>query len=140
MSEDVNNEVETVETEEGQEPTPHEVQQAAIRQMMDQWADGKLTDAQSTFNDVMGGRADALVSDKKAEIAGTIYNQPITDGPEEEELPEPEEVEVEAEVEQEPEEVEAEEQPEAEAEVEETPEEEEEQQVEQEGETEDENV
>lgn len=133
MSEEINNEVEAVETEQGQEPTPHEVQQAAIRQMMDQWADGKLTDAQSTFNDVMGGRADALVSDKKAEIAGTIYNQPITDGPEEEELPEPEEVEVEAEVEQEPEEVEAE------AEVEETPEEEE-QQVEQEGETEDENI
>lgn len=134
MSEEINNEVEAVETEQGQEPTPHEVQQAAIRQMMDQWADGKLTDAQSTFNDVMGGRADALVSDKKAEIAGTIYNQPITDGPEEEELPEPEEVEVEAEVEQEPEA-----ETEVETEVEETPEEEVETEQE-EGETEDENV
>ena len=133
MSEEINNEVEAVETEQGQEPSPHEVQQAAIRQMMDQWADGKLTDAQSTFNDVMGGRADALVSDKKAEIAGTIYNQPFTDGPEEEELPEPEEVEVEAEVEQEPEEAEPE------TEVEETPEEEVETEQE-EGETENENV
>jgi|DEB0MinimDraft_4_1074332.scaffolds.fasta_scaffold03848_6 hypothetical protein len=131
MSEEINNEVEAVETEQGQEPTPHEVQQAAIRQMMDQWADGKLTDAQSTFNDVMGGRADALVSDKKAEIAATIYNDPITDSSEEEENSEPEEVEVEteADVEQEPE-----------VEVEDTPEEEEVEQEETEGEPEDENI
>lgn len=129
MSEEINNEVEAVETEQGQEPTPHEVQQAAIRQMMDQWADGKLTDAQSTFNDVMGGRADALVSDKKAEIAATIYNDPITDSSEEEENSEPEEVETEAEVEQEPE-----------VEVEDTPEEEEVEQEETEGEPEDENI
>lgn len=134
MSEEINNEVEAVETEQGQEATPHEVQQAAIRQMMDQWADGKLTDAQATFNDVMGGRADALVSDKKAEIAATIYNNQITDGPDGEGEPEPEE-DLRAEFEDT---LEADEEtPEEDVETEENSEEEEEQQ---EGETDEENV
>tara|TARA_B110000858_G_scaffold198139_1_gene262783 strand:- start:1027 stop:1347 length:321 start_codon:yes stop_codon:yes gene_type:complete len=68
MSEETN----TVETE--VEPTAHEIQQGAIRDMMDQWADGKLTDAQDTFNNVMGARADALVSATKDSVAANIYN------------------------------------------------------------------
>ena len=48
-----------------------------IRKMMDQWADGTLTDAQATFNDVVGRKADTLVSDRKAEVAASIFNQPV---------------------------------------------------------------
>lgn len=54
----------------------------AVRNMMDQWKDGKLTDAQDTFNSMMNDRADAMVADRKAEVAGSMFNQQI-------ELPEP---------------------------------------------------
>ena len=42
---------------------------AAVRQMMDQWKDGNLTDAQDTFNGMMNQRADELVAGRKAEVA-----------------------------------------------------------------------
>ena len=48
----------------------------AIRNMMDKMADGDVTGAQDSFNSIMNGRADALVSDRKAEIANAIFNNP----------------------------------------------------------------
>lgn len=54
--------------------SPENARQEIIRQMMDQWADGKLTDAQDTFNSIMNVRADELVGDRKAEISASIYN------------------------------------------------------------------
>ena len=47
----------------------------AVRNMMDQWKDGKLTDAQDTFNSMMNDRADAMVADRKAEVAGSFDNK-----------------------------------------------------------------
>ena len=68
----------------------------AVRNMMDQWKDGKLTDAQDTFNSMMNDRADAMVADRKAEVAGSMFNQQI-------ELPEPTAGDVDAAVPTEPE-------------------------------------
>lgn len=65
---------------------------AAVRQMMDQWKDGNLTDAQDTFNGMMNQRADELVAGRKAEVAATMFNTEVED----------EEVELEVEVEDEP--------------------------------------
>lgn len=65
---------------------------AAVRQMMDQWKDGNLTDAQDTFNNMMNQRADDLVAGRKAEVAATMFNTEVED----------EEVELEVEVEDEP--------------------------------------
>lgn len=64
----------------------------AVRQMMDQWKNGNLTDAQDTFNDMMNQRADELVAGRKAEVAATMFNTEVED----------EEVELEVEVEDEP--------------------------------------
>lgn len=57
---------------------------SVVRQMMDQWKDGKLTDAQDTFNSIMNDRADATVADRKAEVAGAMFNNagPVVDVPE----------------------------------------------------------
>ena len=109
------NEIETIEVD---DVKPQEdARQEVIRQMMDQWADGKLTDAQDTFNSIMNVRADELVSGRKAEISASIYNDPIGEYEsdeeigdiEPEEVPEPEEAS----------ELEQEEQPEEPAEAEE---------------------
>lgn len=64
----------------------------AVRQMMDQWKDGNLTDAQDTFDNMMNQRADELVAGRKAEVAATMFNTEVED----------EEVELEMEVEDEP--------------------------------------
>jgi len=64
----------------------------AVRQMMDQWKDGNLTDAQDTFDTMMNQRADELVAGRKAEVAATMFNTEVED----------EEVELEVEVEDEP--------------------------------------
>lgn len=64
----------------------------AVRQMMDQWKDGNLTDAQDTFDNMMDQRADELVAGRKAEVAATMFNTEVED----------EEVELEVEVEDEP--------------------------------------
>lgn len=56
------------------ELSPEDARQDAIRDMMDKWANGELTDAQDTFNSIMNVRADSLVGDRKAEIAAAIYN------------------------------------------------------------------
>lgn len=72
MSEDV----ETIEVE-ADNRSVEDARQEVIRQMMDQWADGKLTDAQDTFNGIMNVKADELVAGRKAEIAASIYNDPI---------------------------------------------------------------
>ena len=53
----------------------------AVRAMMDQWRDGKLTDAQDTFNTMMDQRADELVAGRKQEVATNMFSQA--------ELPEP---------------------------------------------------
>jgi len=83
-----------VETE--AEVGPEDVRQDAIRDMMDKWANGELTDAQDSFNGIMNVRADELVADKKADIAAAIYNDAIetdveyADAYDEHELPETE--------------------------------------------------
>lgn len=64
----------------------------AVRQMMDQWKNGSLTDAQDTFNNMMDQRADELVAGRKAEVAATMFNTEVED----------EEVELEVESENEP--------------------------------------
>ena len=64
----------------------------AVRQMMDQWKDGNLTDAQDTFDTMMNQRADELVAGRKAEVAATMFNTEVED----------EEVELEVEVQDEP--------------------------------------
>lgn len=64
----------------------------AVRQMMDQWKNGNLTDAQDTFNNMMNQRADELVAGRKAEVAATMFNTEVED----------EEVELEVEGEDEP--------------------------------------
>ena len=66
-----------------------------IRLMMQQWADGKLTDAQNTFNDIAGQKADNLVSTRKAEIAATVYNNAISDEPSDPEMAVDPEIEIE---------------------------------------------
>jgi len=48
-----------------------------IRKMMDQWADGKLTDAQDTFNNIVGKKADDIIDTRKADVAASIFNQAI---------------------------------------------------------------
>ena len=82
----------------------------AVRKMMDQWQNGDLTDAQDTFNTVMGQKADALISGRKAEIASTMFNNAVEDGStldglEDYENPTADEVETETETEEENEEV-----------------------------------
>ena len=102
-------EVETIEVDDVK--SEQDARQEVIRQMMDQWADGKLTDAQDTFNSIMNVRADELVNDRKAEISASIYNDPIGEYESDEDIGdvEPEEV-PEVEQEEQPEEpVEAEE-------------------------------
>ena len=47
----------------------------AVRQMMDQWRNGQLTDAQDTFNDIMNQRADELVASRKQEVAANMFGQ-----------------------------------------------------------------
>ena len=79
----------------------------AVRQMMDQWKNGSLTDAQDTFNNMMDQRADELVAGRKQEVASTMFSQV--------ELPEPTSGEVDIETPEVPETAEAEE---SEAEVE----------------------
>jgi hypothetical protein len=81
----------------------------AVRAMMNQWRDGKLTDAQDTFNDMMNQRADELVANRKQEVATNMFSQI--------DLPEPTAGEVEFETPEVPETAEAEE-PEAEVETE----------------------
>lgn len=82
----------------------------AVRKMMDQWQSGDLTDAQDTFNQVMGQKADALINGRKAEIAATMFNNAVEDGStldglEDYENPTADEVETETETEEENEEV-----------------------------------
>lgn len=81
----------------------------AVRTMMSQWRDGKLTDAQDTFNDMMNQRADELVASRKQEVATNMFSQI--------DLPEPTAGEVDIETPEVPETAEAEE-PEAEVETE----------------------
>ena len=81
----------------------------AVRKMMDQWKDGKLTDAQDTFNSMMDQRADELVAGRKKEVASTMFDTI--------ELPEPTSGEVDIETPDVPETAEVEE-PEAEVETE----------------------
>jgi len=59
------------------EISPEDARQDAIRDMMDKWANGDLSDAQNTFNSIMNVRADNLVADRKAEIAASIYNSAV---------------------------------------------------------------
>lgn len=47
----------------------------AVRQMMDQWRNGQLTDAQDTFNDIMNQRADELVASRKQEVATNMFGK-----------------------------------------------------------------
>lgn len=47
----------------------------AVRQMMNQWRDGNLTDAQDTFNGMMDQRADELVANRKQEVATNMFSQ-----------------------------------------------------------------
>jgi len=61
------------------EISPEDARQDAIRDMMDKWANGDLSDAQNTFNSIMNVRADNLVADRKAEIAASIYNSAVED-------------------------------------------------------------
>jgi len=61
------------------EISPEDARQDAIRDMMDKWANGDLSDAQNTFNSIMNVRADNLVADKKAEIAASVYNSAVED-------------------------------------------------------------
>lgn len=82
----------------------------AVRKMMDQWQSGDLTDAQDTFNQVMGQKADALINGRKAEIAATMFNNAVEDGStldglEDYENPTADEVETETETEEENEEI-----------------------------------
>jgi len=82
----------------------------AVRKMMDQWQNGDLTDAQDTFNQVMGQKADALINGRKAEIAATMFNNAVEDGStldglEDYENPTADEVETETETEEENEEI-----------------------------------
>lgn len=48
----------------------------AVRQMMDKMATGDVVGAQADFQSAMGARADALIADRKAEIASAIFNNP----------------------------------------------------------------
>lgn len=59
------------------EISPEDARQDAIRDMMDKWANGDLSDAQNTFNSIMNVRADNLVADRKSEIAASIYNSAV---------------------------------------------------------------
>ena len=61
------------------EISPEDARQDAIRDMMDKWANGDLSDAQNTFNSIMNVRADNLVADRKAEIAASVYNSAVED-------------------------------------------------------------
>lgn len=85
-----------VEDVEQTEISPEDSRQDAIRDMMDKWANGELTDAQDSFNGIMNVRADTLVADKKADIAAAIYNDAVetdiayADVGDEDELPETE--------------------------------------------------
>ena len=47
--------------------------QEGIRKMMDQWADGDLTSANDTFNNLIGRKADDMVALRKAEILPTPF-------------------------------------------------------------------
>lgn len=58
------------------EMTADDVRKDAIRTMMQQWKDGNLSDAQDTFNSVLGQKADELVNDRKSDLAASIYNKP----------------------------------------------------------------
>lgn len=60
------------------EISPEDARQDAIRDMMDKWANGDLSDAQNAFNGIMNVRADNLVADRKAEIAASIYNNAVS--------------------------------------------------------------
>ena len=40
---------------------------------MDQWADGDLTSANDTFNNLIGRKADDMVALRKAEILPTLF-------------------------------------------------------------------
>lgn len=62
--------------------SPEDARKYAIRDMMDKWAEGNLTDAQDSFNSIMNVRADGLVADRKADIAASIYNNVDNESPE----------------------------------------------------------
>lgn len=73
---------ETVETEIENDIDVRDVENSnaeAIKAMMQQWSDGKLTDAQDTFNDILGKRADDAVAVKKADMAASIFDTPEGD-------------------------------------------------------------
>ena len=70
---------ETVETEIENDIDVRDVENSnaeAIKAMMQQWSDGKLTDAQDTFNDILGKRADDAVAVKKADMAASMFDTP----------------------------------------------------------------
>lgn len=48
----------------------------AVRNMMDKMATGDVVGAQADFQSAIGARADALIADRKAEIASAIFNNP----------------------------------------------------------------
>lgn len=73
---------ETVETEIENDIDVRDVENSnaeAIKAMMQQWSDGKLTDAQDTFNDILGKRADDAIAVKKADMAASIFDTPEGD-------------------------------------------------------------
>ena len=73
---------ETVETEVENDIDVRDVENSnteVIKAMMQQWSDGKLTDAQDTFNDILGKRADDAVAVKKADMAASIFDTPEGD-------------------------------------------------------------
>lgn len=70
---------ETVETEIENDIDVRDVENSnaeAIKAMMQQWSDGKLTDAQDTFNDILGKRADDAIAVKKADMAASMFDTP----------------------------------------------------------------
>lgn len=76
MSED-NETIEDTDTE----MSVDDVRQDAIRTMMSQWQDGKLSDAQDTFSNMMNVRADDAVAARKSEMAASVYSNPEGEGP-----------------------------------------------------------
>ena len=70
---------ETVETEVENDIDVRDVENSnteVIKAMMQQWSDGKLTDAQDTFNDILGKRADDAIAVKKADMAASMFDTP----------------------------------------------------------------
>ena len=55
----------------------HTATQEGIRKMMDQWAEGDLTSANDTFNNLIGRKADDMVAQRKAEILPGLFGDEV---------------------------------------------------------------